>query len=1318
LFGFPEFLYQTDIRLCQAIFDHPIFQAWAKGTHRLHLYLDSLDERLLRIDTLASLLVEEFQKYSVSRLYVRIACRTADWPNSLEDGLEQLYSKGAVGVYELAPLKRVDVAEAARANNLDPEVFLQEIDRKEIVPLASKPVTLNLLLNIYWKHGQFPSTQAELYFAGCRLLCEESNESRRDARRTGDLTAEQRMIVAARIAAITIFASRYAIWTGLDQGDVTEEDVTIRGLGGGREYVNGEGFEVSEAALRETLDTGLFSSRGRNRMGWAHQTYAEFLAARYLVQHETTLAQIMSLITHPGDLDRKLVPQLHETAAWLAGMMPGAFREIMNVAPEVLLRSDVATADVKDRAALVKALLESCNEERLLIRDLYMSERFKKLAHPKLAQQLRLYILDRTKSAIARSTAIDIAEACELQILQTDLANIALDVAEPLQIRTDSAYAVCRAGSSEIKAMLKPLALGTTGEDPEDDLKGCGLQAVWPGHMTAKELFKVLTPPKREDYYGAYQQFLSGDFVQRMQTIDLPLALTWIESLGSRHLMPHSFRQVIDKLMYEAWKNLESPEVLTAFAKSVLPRLRQYDAIVEDAVTWGVGPNAPLWASPKDDGKRHQVLMTVVPLLSNPEDAACLIYSRPPLVLSRDIPWMVDQLQTPHAEDQDIWIYMIKRVFRWQEPNHLHTILAGRRHNVLLAQAFPWLPMVVALHVPFIFQIYWDWKLRRWQPKRRVPQQPPVKPAPLVRIVKLLDEIEAGNSAAWWRLNLQMTLEPNSTRYGDESEYNLTELPGWMNANVHTRTRIVEAAKRYVLEQGPELDEGQGTTHFDRPAQAGYRALRLLLLKEPAYVSTLPADVWIKWAPVLVGHLPSRGSEDEEMCRSLIQIAYQPAAKEIIDSLMLVLDHENSTHGDIYTHARIDKCWDSRLENALLNKMSDVTLKPESLGRVLTSLLLHKSKEAERIAAAFVPVPPPASDAERLKATVVARTLLTHAADAGWSTAWPAIQQDVDFGKTVMTQVSFADRHTASIGKRLSEAELANLYVWLEHQYPHIEDPKHDGAYEVGPRESIADWRDSILRYLRERGTPHACEAIRRIAIEFPNLPWLKWTLLEAQESTRRHTWVPPQPSDILRIASDQQSRLVQSGDELLGVLIESLKRLEAKLHGEIPAVEDLWDRIDKNSYRPKDENSLSNYVQRHLDEDLGPKGIVANREVQIHRGERTDIHVDAIAYDSHGQIYDRVTTIIEVKGCWNPELNTAMETQLVDRYLADNHCQHGLYLVGWYNCDQWDGHDHRKNDAPKLGIDEARLQFDTQATQLSQQGKQIKALLLDATFR
>src|SRR5438874_2434731 len=108
--------YQTDVRLAEGIFKAPVFQSWLNGKHRLHLFLDSLDECLLRVDTVAALLIEEFGKCPIDRLYLRIACRTLDWPDSLEEGLRALWSEQAVKVYELAPLRRVDVIEAAKTN--------------------------------------------------------------------------------------------------------------------------------------------------------------------------------------------------------------------------------------------------------------------------------------------------------------------------------------------------------------------------------------------------------------------------------------------------------------------------------------------------------------------------------------------------------------------------------------------------------------------------------------------------------------------------------------------------------------------------------------------------------------------------------------------------------------------------------------------------------------------------------------------------------------------------------------------------------------------------------------------------------------------------------------------------------------------------------------------------------------------------------------------------------------------------------------------------------------------------------------------------
>ncbi len=51
--------------------------------------------------------------------------------------------------------------------------------------------------------------------------------------------------------------------------------------------------------------------------------------------------------------------------------------------------------------------------------------------------------------------------------------------------------------------------------------------------------------------------------------------------------------------------------------------------------------------------------------------------------------------------------------------------------------------------------------------------------------------------------------------------------------------------------------------------------------------------------------------------------------------------------------------------------------------------------------------------------------------------------------------------------------------------------------------------------------------------------------------------------------------------------------------------------------------------------------------------------------------ILDQVRVITELKGFWHPEVKTAMETQLRDRYLRENQCGHGLYLVMWFLCDK-----------------------------------------------
>src|SRR5688572_21397929 len=265
----------TEDRLVRTIFESAEVREWIQSDRTLSLFLDSFDEALLRIEVLAALLADEIKQLPVERLRLRLACRTADWPGTLEGDLRSIFGEGRLGVFELLPLSKQDVEFAAAASGLDPTQFIHELDQRSAVPLAIKPITLHFLLTTFVREQKLPLTRAALYEKGIRLLCEEGNPYRRESQGKGMLNADQRMEVAARIAAVTILGNRYAIWTGSEAGSVPDEDVLVRELYGGAEPVGVDLLEVTEGAVLEALGTGVFSSRGLQRMGWAHQTYGE-----------------------------------------------------------------------------------------------------------------------------------------------------------------------------------------------------------------------------------------------------------------------------------------------------------------------------------------------------------------------------------------------------------------------------------------------------------------------------------------------------------------------------------------------------------------------------------------------------------------------------------------------------------------------------------------------------------------------------------------------------------------------------------------------------------------------------------------------------------------------------------------------------------------------------------------------------------------------------------------------------------------------------------------------------------------------------------
>jgi hypothetical protein len=1340
---------ELNLRSCNSLATDLIqdqdFIAWNNGEHRLYLFLDSLDEGLLTVGNLATQLVDEFSKNKYSdkldRLYLRIACRTAILPQLLEDGLKRLWRDNSA-VYELTPLRHVDVENAATEESIESQKFSSEVWDRALVPLAIKPLTLSFLLNIYKHNGnQFSSDQTlcSLYLEGCRLLCDENNLSRQGANQKGKLEPGQRLIIAARIAAITVFANRFAIWTGSNQGEVPMEDILLGQLILGNEFSNGRSIDVTESAIREVLDTGLFSSRGSNRIGWAHQTYAEFLAAWYLKQHNVDKSKILNLIIHPSG---KVVPQLEETAAWLASMEPEIFQEILITDPDVLLQSDIATSDYESKSKLVESLLMLHNENKL---NPFRFLKYDNLRYPGLATQLEAYIIDSAKSQNSRYIAILIAIFCQEQTIQSCLVKIALDTTQPYEIRKISADAVCQIGDENTKKQLKPLALDNIENDPDEDLKGYGFQAIWPQHITALDLLSHLSQPTTIGIIGSkYQEFIARKFTNYLELSDLPVALKWLEQLPNRHSLHYPFRDLADSVMTKAWQNLDEPSVTKAVANIAILKLKRYEGILGDKPSVGFRYSSeqncddeiePLL---KDfDDKRRKLIEIIVSLITEPEENLFWLTG---IVCSKDIFWIIDKATSSESDRAaNIWAGILDNSLtshnlRWKNTNHISAILEACNVSLAMKNKFICETTPIELHSEEANQskaYYLRRESHRKQPEPTSLTTPELKQ----EVVSVLERIELKQPELWWQIPQAMTLVSNESHYNNyyRADLDITIFPGWIEADIDIRSRVMKAAKAYLFLEKLDIQEykSNNSLSLSNAQLAGCRALYLLFQQDLEFVSTIPSEVWMKWMPIIFKSIVVSNESRNEICQKIVKAAYKAVPNEFIEILVDLITCDNNQSGTFYgdhIYEVIRKMLDECIASLVFDKIQNKDLNAELLDKLLSDLSSHTVDEARSIALSFLM----RTEEVRGKKVVAARILTIYADDASWLTLWSVVQQDLKFGREVFEAIALRVGHQNTMQQNLDENNLANLYIFLVQQFPESEEVKSQNSQGTifKPMESIDGikrWKSNILQRLQSLGSTEASTALQKMIIELPDQKKdLQQKLLQVESLIRRTTWKYPKPEEFLELILNREKRLVQNGEQLLNVLIESLDRLELELQGETPAVRDLWDKnnSDNNLFRPIDENAFSDYVKRFLDRDLKSRGIIINREVELRRGsggnpgERTDIHVDAVIQLPNGEKYDSITVIIEAKGCWHQELQTAMESQLVSRYLAENTCNYGLYLIGWFNCPQWDSKDLRSKKSSEITINEARATFNSQAEMLSSSGNVVRAYVMNTALR
>lgn len=1130
--------YDASELIVQRIFQDSRYQAWKAGTYRLHLFLDSLDEGLLKVSSAASLIADELRAAPLERLFLRIVCRTADWPGYLKRELQDCWpsDKDTVQVYELIPLTHEEIALAVIKSKIDFDEFFSEVERVDALPLAERPVTLRFLIDRFQNVQQLPATREELYREGCLQLCSEINERRRlyYKARNQEIDPYKRFNVASRIAAVMMFSNRYSVYVGTDRGQLRPTDLNI-------EDILSATPNIDKNLVEDSLSSQLFTDDGYGRRTLTHRTFGEYLAAAHIFQLKLPTKVVLPLLTTKnGDF----IPKLYETLRWLAEMDSNIFREVIKRSPEILLRVDDRRLSVKldalrqrpsDFLDFLKSLLKSHDNHLFL----YLRESiyFGKLDlnHPELAQSLRPY-LERTDPLIFRRQFIlMLIEKYDLPGFDNQLLTIVTDKSQDQVARRMAMGIIYDTGKPETRQRLKPLISGGK-DDPDDELKGGALLSLWPDFISSEELFRVLLPPKRESFLGFYSLFLSTDrVITPLKLNDLPIALKWVEQQPRMHEQAYALRNLVDGIMQKAWININDPEILEAFTSAVVSRLAKHDNIFGVDYQYRSHMSESLQefirAFYEAKVERYRLIENIVPIaLKSNIHPVSFIFSHPALVLREDLFWLIERMEGEADEStQETWATLIERVFNRNDPKHLEAVYNATLKNPILAakvsQYFEPIQPDASPSITLKKDIFTLESVIKSQAAEDFDTDE------ILKLYNLIDDtlrtIEAGNINDWITFALHVILQND---HGAEHNYgfdpDLTIFPGWQNADIATRNRIINVANKFVRFYQPKDEVWITTGKIPYSDLAGYLALFLLLKHDSTALATLNAHDWAKWTQVVAWHPIQTSQEDETLQRKLISLAYQQSGDTLIKYIKALIDVDNNKHQSILNLEKFNHIQDRKFNEFLLSQAQRNDLAFGSFNILFAQLLAQHDEAGEAytiqvLREGYVD----GTDKGKFIAAIV--SLATFAASKHWPIIWGAIENNNEVAIAVMERLGDSDHRHGNLALQLTDSELATLFGWLEERYPHETDPQIDGFHVVSTREEIGRWRNNLLTELQGRGTSISRREIIRLAEKFPNHLSLQIYAVEAKIMPDWDAdWEPATPQTIFSLSRPHANRV------------------------------------------------------------------------------------------------------------------------------------------------------------------------------------------------
>ena len=476
--------------------------------HGTTLFLDGLDEsRAGAADGRTPLDDIRRKLYLLGCPRFRLSCRWADWKAANDsEALKQVSPDGTVTVIRLDPLSDRNIKDILTNNHgvEDPDGFVKAARERGVDRLLRNPQNLDLLAKSVLG-GKWPDSRKETFDQACQMLVREPNREHSEANRS---SADTTLLIeaAGRLCAAQLLSGA-AGYTLSGRAEPDGDYPSFTEVYGG----------VGDAAARNVLETRLFAGVSEEKLAPVHRQVAEFLAAQYisgLLDKGLPLERILALVT---GFDGELVPSFRNFVSWLAVHNKQARKRLSQLNPSGLIYDgDRQTYSADEKRDIVRNLRRESYWNPSCSRSVSKVPGIGGIVSPELEGTFREVLTDGERGHEHQSYVMllmqMLADGEPLPALSDVLEEIVRDRTWNQGVRCAAldvlisyhAHGPLRA--EMLKRMMTEIE-DCSLDDPQDELLGILLKALYPNVLSVAEVQRNFREPKLVTTTGEYTQF-------------------------------------------------------------------------------------------------------------------------------------------------------------------------------------------------------------------------------------------------------------------------------------------------------------------------------------------------------------------------------------------------------------------------------------------------------------------------------------------------------------------------------------------------------------------------------------------------------------------------------------------------------------------------------------------------------------------------------------------------------------------------------------------------------------------------------------------